>query len=191
MARVHWKTQEEKKLQKSIVESLTRDGFHCEENRPGHHAHYGNDVVCDILVRPDHPRWAALQQEGLQWFVIECKWADDNGLKMAKAVWQAISYAQSQFTTKDGEVVSPWMSLLAFQPEFANCINRDHPLHGQYCNTRSQMRVARHAGVGTFSLREDSNGWAMLSPYRIAWSNRGEYGINTKQFFPRKSGNTR
>jgi hypothetical protein len=156
-------------LKEKILESLKGD-FHILEEVPGHHPIYGKDVRIDLLLRAkNHLCNAGFTTD---WFGVECKWISGvNGqtAKTTKAVWQSITYAQSEFIVS-GQKIRPIFVAL-FTPELEPTIER---------HINSLFQLALYGNVAKMYFYRDGN-WGIKFASIYARSENGSFYVSERQ----------
>ncbi|NJM12547.1 MAG: hypothetical protein HC889_12335 [Synechococcaceae cyanobacterium SM1_2_3] len=158
-------------LTKQAIERLSSD-FEIKQEVIGHNAFYNKDVRIDLMLRAK----PHLVQHGFinEWFGVECKWAEGvNGqtAKTTKAVWQAITYAQSTFNINGAISVPRFVAVLTPNLE---------PLIEQHISTLLQLSL--YGCVARMYFYKDGNwGIKFASIYSRSGPSIGEYYVSKRQ----------
>lgn len=150
------------------LESKLEKDFFIEKEVAGHHPIYKIPVRIDYLLKAKQHLVAAGFTD--DWFGVECKWTsgvDGQTSKVSRLFWQSITYAQSQFKTKENLVTPKFVAVL---------VSEDlDPLIEKHF--RAQAQLALYGNVGELFFYKDGN-WGIKFTYLYARSSENEYIIN-------------
>lgn len=156
-------------LKEELLKSL-KDDFHILEEVAGFHPIYEKSVRIDLLLKAkDHLISAGFTSE---WFGVECKWVNGiNGqtAKTTKAIWQSITYAQSEFIVGNQRIRPRFVAL--FTPDL-------EPLIEKHINCLFQL--ALYGSVAKMYLYRDGS-WGIKFASIYSRSDNGAYYVSEIQ----------